>query len=165
MPDGWAFLREIRDGWPAVRAAKWVVIAGIGLGSIVGFLVATYWSSGTISILRERLAQAQERLAASPLATTFNIAEVTEGDIYIVKPTDDLVLVNKTIGSPTIIRLPSGFTVGKRIVVKDKKGDSNKNHITIIAEGGPIDSLPHIEMQTNYGAYSFVWNGRGWTWF
>jgi hypothetical protein len=161
MPD---FIQEIRENWPSVRAAQWVVIAAFVVGATLGFGGASYFKSETISVLRERLAEAQDRLAASPLATTFKIIEVTE-DSYLVKSTDDLLLVNKATGSPTTIRLPSAFAAGKRIVVKDKKGDANKNHISVVPEGGPIDGLARFEIVVNHGAYTFVWDGRGWTWF
>jgi len=59
--DGWKLLQEIRDGWPSVRAAKWIVWAALVLGATLGASGATIWWSGTVSALRERqtLAEAQ----------------------------------------------------------------------------------------------------------
>src|SRR4051812_5702556 len=59
--DGWKLLQEIRDGWPSVRAAKWIVVAGIVAGFVGGFGVSTLWWSGTSATLRERVSYWQDR--------------------------------------------------------------------------------------------------------
>lgn len=59
--DGWKLFQEIRDGWPSVRAAKWIVWAALILGILLGSGGATIWWSGTVSALRERQKLAEDQ--------------------------------------------------------------------------------------------------------
>jgi hypothetical protein len=59
--DPWVLLKELREGWPDVRAAKWAICLGIAFGIAVGFGIATLWWSGTTAALRERLAYWQDK--------------------------------------------------------------------------------------------------------
>src|ERR1700730_13697579 len=60
-------LKELRQEWPAVRAARWVIIVAC-LGSAgLGFAFASLLSNSTIATLRERLDLYKDRLqGASP---------------------------------------------------------------------------------------------------
>jgi len=60
--DIWALIKEVREGWPAVRAAKWAVAVALVAGAVCGFGVATLWWTGTVSTLRERLSFSQDKL-------------------------------------------------------------------------------------------------------
>jgi hypothetical protein len=60
--DAWGLLKELREGWPAVRAAKWVVFVALVTGTATGFGIATLWWTGTVSTLRERLSFSQDKL-------------------------------------------------------------------------------------------------------
>jgi hypothetical protein len=55
-------LRTLREEWRVVKTAPWsfAVVGIIALG--IGYGVATYWWSGTVSTVRERLAFAQDEL-------------------------------------------------------------------------------------------------------
>jgi hypothetical protein len=58
----WNLVKELRQEWPAVKAAKWAVMTALVLGAGVGFGVAGLWWTGTVSTLRERLAFSQDKL-------------------------------------------------------------------------------------------------------
>jgi hypothetical protein len=58
----WNLVKELRQEWPAVKAAKWAVTIALVLGAGVGFGVASLWWTGTVSTLRERLAFSQDEL-------------------------------------------------------------------------------------------------------
>src|SRR5260370_12535469 len=60
--DVWGLLKELREGWPAVRAAKWAIFVALVTGALAGFGVATLWWTGTVSTLRERLSFSQDKL-------------------------------------------------------------------------------------------------------
>jgi hypothetical protein len=60
--DPWGLLKELREGWPAVRTAKWVVFVALVTGAVAGFGIATLWWTGTVSTLRERLSFSQDKL-------------------------------------------------------------------------------------------------------
>jgi hypothetical protein len=64
--DAWALLKEIRESWPAVRMARWVVYCGLFLGAIVGFGASTLWWSGTVGALRERVDYWKDRARDAP---------------------------------------------------------------------------------------------------
>src|SRR6185295_18089016 len=144
-------LREIRGDWPKVRTAKWIIFLTFALGALQGYEASEFRSSVSISVLRERLASAQDRLTASPLASAYRIKEIVDDDVYVAQPDDDLILINRSRSSTTTVRLPSAFPKGKRVVVKDKNGDAPSNHITIVAEGGHIVGLASIEITSSYG--------------
>jgi hypothetical protein len=60
--DAWGLLKELREGWPAVRAARWVLFVALVAGTVTGFGIATLWWTGTVSTLRERLSFSQDKL-------------------------------------------------------------------------------------------------------
>lgn len=54
--------KTLRDQRLAVRRARWLILAGIGLGAVSGFCAATLWWSETVSTLHERLSLFETKL-------------------------------------------------------------------------------------------------------
>lgn len=154
---GW--LKELREHWPSLRAARWAIWIALVVGAISGFGVGTFWWSGTVSILRERISELQESRSPSQL----RIKEVTNGTSYRVQATDDVIQVNNAQDIPTTILLPSGFSKGKLVTIKDKKGNANAFHIIIVSEAGQIDGLPRLELVVDKGSYALIWDGDAWS--
>jgi hypothetical protein len=59
--DFWSLLKELREGWPELKAAKWAVCVGTVFGAVGGLAVSTLWWSGTVATLRERVVYWQDR--------------------------------------------------------------------------------------------------------
>jgi hypothetical protein len=76
-----------------------------------------------------RLADVQWTTSAMTVANT--TTDLTAGTSYSFTGTVNSLSVNKTIGSSTQVNLPSNPSVNDFYVVKDRKGDSNTNPITI----------------------------------
>ncbi len=91
---------------------------------------------------------------------------ITSGTVINLTDNSKRIIVNKTIGSPTIINLPMSPILGQEVIVKDGKGDAGiplMNEISIIPQSGvTIDSLSNIIIGQNYGAFTFYWNGTEW---
>jgi hypothetical protein len=151
--------KELREHWPTLRAARWAIWIALVVGAISGYAVGSFWSSGTVSILRERVAQLQESRSPSQL----RIKEITTGSSYRVQATDDVVQVNNAEDIVTTILLPSGFSKGKLVTIKDKKGNANAFHIIIVSEAGKIDGLSRLELVVDKGSYALIWDGDAWS--
>lgn len=73
------------------------------------------------------------------------------------------LIVSKASGSPTQVNLPSNPVLGQEVLVKDGKGDSNTNHITVLpASGVTVDGLTGVLLTQNYQSYTFLYNGTEW---
>ena len=97
-------------------------------------------------------------------ATTGRIVAVrvvTAAGAVTVAATDDVVVVNKTVGAATVANLPAGVT-GRRFVIKDGKGDAATNNITITPAAGTIDGAATLVINANYGQATLVYNGTQW---
>lgn len=81
---------------------------------------------------------------------------------YTVLTSDNLIVVNKSVGSATTITLPAAPTTGSMVVVKDGKGDAATNNITVDGNGKNIDGDATRVISVNYGAVSLVYNGTQW---
>lgn len=86
---------------------------------------------------------------------------VTAAGAVTVSATDDVVVVNKTVGAATTVNLPAGFT-GRRYTIKDGKGDAAANNITITPAAGNIDGAGTLVISANYGKATIVYNGTQW---
>ena len=150
--------RELYDAWPKQRAARRIVLIPLVLGTGIGYGSSEWQSSGTISVLRERVALLQESKGPS----TLRIVEVTKGPTYRAQENDDVIHVNLSESSVTIL-LPSGLRRGKQITVKDKKGNANVVPIKVVSDAGDIDGLKEVTVVTNKGWISFVWDGVAWS--
>jgi hypothetical protein len=62
-----------------------------------------------------------------------NATLITSGSTYLIKPTDTRILVEKTIGGPITITVPSATTMTNPgdILIKDVKGDAGTNGISL----------------------------------
>ena len=96
------------------------------------------------------------------LATYFNSilygapTNITSGSVYDSVITDTRILVNKTVGSATSVVLApsSGYTFP--VLVKDLKGDSSTNPITITFSSGQLlDGLSEVVIDNPYGYFWF----------
>jgi hypothetical protein len=76
--------------------------------------------------------------------------------------TDNVIMVNKTVGAPTALALPASPTLGCEIIVKDAKGDAFTNNITISPAVGTIDGLASFILTQNYQSFTFIYNGTEW---
>jgi len=77
---------------------------------------------------------------------------IQAGASYSPQTTDVLIIVQKTIGSPTTINLPLSTTKIGFYYIKDGKGDAGTNTVTVAAAGGEtIDGAASIALPGNYG--------------
>jgi hypothetical protein len=86
---------------------------------------------------------------------------VTAAGAVTVGATDDVVIVNKTVGAATTVNLPAGVTK-RRYIIKDGKGDAAANNITITPAAGTIDGAATLVINTNYGRATIIYNGTQW---
>lgn len=86
---------------------------------------------------------------------------VTAAGAVTVGSSDEIVVVNKTVGAATTVNLPAGVT-GQTFVIKDGKGDANTNPITLTPAAGTIDGGATFVINTNYQAITVVYNGTQW---
>jgi hypothetical protein len=86
---------------------------------------------------------------------------VTAAGAVTVGATDDVVVVNKTVGAATTVNLPAGVTK-RRYTIKDGKGDAAANNITITPAAGNIDGAGTLVLNTNYGRATVIYNGTEW---
>ncbi|WP_445215688.1 hypothetical protein ACKWRH_24975 [Bradyrhizobium sp. Pa8] len=147
------------DSFPTTRAGvKWTLLVAALAGGL-GYGAASFYYSGRISVLEERLRLAQD--GRSPYQ--IRIAEVTTENPYRVTPSDDLIQLNLSADVSPIVLLPSGFPKGKTVSIKDKKGNSSKSEVKIRADGGLIDGMPEWTLAGDFGSVSFVWDGKSWS--
>ena len=94
------------------------------------------------------------------------VATVTSGASYAMQTIDQVVLINKTLGSATAISLPAAPTLGVSYNVKDGRGDAATNPITITDPAGhTIDSATGLIINQARGAESLRWTGLEWSVF
>lgn len=89
------------------------------------------------------------------------IRVVTAAGAVTVTTADNIVVVNKTVGAATTVNLPAG-TTGLSFVIKDGKGDSATNNLTITPAAGNIDGSATFILGANYGAVTVTYNGTQW---
>lgn len=66
-------------------------------------------------------------------AATFQY--ITAGATVTVASTDSLIIINKSVGSPTTVNLPAASSKVGRVKIVDFKGDANTNNITVNRSG------------------------------
>lgn len=81
---------------------------------------------------------------------------ITSGSSYSSVATDTRILVNKTISSATSIVLLGSASYSQPVLVKDLKGDSVADPITVTFSGGQtVDGLASVVIAAGYGAWWF----------
>lgn len=93
---------------------------------------------------------------------SFNAVMVGTGN-YAATTTDDLIVVQKSVGSPTQVTLIAATSRGRGpVYVKDGKGDATTNPITVIFSGtDKADGLTSVVIHTAYGIATFAPNPAG----
>lgn len=81
---------------------------------------------------------------------------------YIVLPADQYIAVDAT-AAPITIQLPDAPATGRVIIVKDAKGRSATNLITITTVSGvdTIDGVNNFNFNTTFESANFIFNGVG----
>jgi hypothetical protein len=132
------------------RITSFPLFAGPFTGTEVTYIVspgnAQFGQSFQVSI--QTMAQ---YLSASP---SVNRTVITAGATYNALISDTQIFVNKTIGSPTGILLPTAGSMLYQgaLLFKDTKGDAATNNITITFSGGQLcDNQASVVIDTNYG--------------
>lgn len=105
-------------------------------------LIAAY---DTLSRQYNTVTIAQIAAAAASIVTTSGLTgailnthrTVTDpGDVVVDATTDEIILLDKTVGAPTNIILPTAASrQGVPLTVKDLKGDAATNNITFVPNG------------------------------
>lgn len=90
------------------------------------------------------------------------IRVITAAGAVTVATTDDIVIVNKTVGAATTVNLPASPVSGDTYVVKDGKGDAATNNLTITPAAGNIDGAGTYVMNVNYQSVIVSYNGTQW---
>lgn len=121
-----------------------------------GNIFATNLSGGTIFSGGTNLYDIFEPKNKSPYETYI----LTAGTSYSFTGTVNTVSIYKTIGSATHINLPSSPVVNNFYVVKDRKGDSTFNPITVSGGTYTIDGSTSIEIRkSNKPSFTFLFDG------
>jgi hypothetical protein len=122
------------------EASKWGMSLALGMAL---FGAATFYIARGIPIER-------------------HITDVPAG-IYDAQLNDDVLDV---ISLPTTIILPTNFPRGKTILVKDGTGQANATPILIEADGdSKISGLSRVAINSNRGSWSFIWDGKEWSFY
>ena len=79
-----------------------------------------------------------------------------------IQASDELIVINKGIGSATAVTLDPSPAVGAVHRIKDGKGDAATNPITITAAAGTIDGASHFVINQNRGAVTLEYTGSEW---
>lgn len=81
---------------------------------------------------------------------------VKSGAVYNSVGTDTRILVQKTIGSATSVILAPSTSYFNPVLVKDLKGDSDVNPITVTFSGGQLmDGLNQVVINNPFGYFWF----------
>lgn len=82
---------------------------------------------------------------------------------YIASIMDTTMLIDSTTG-PITLRLPFSHFSGKTYYIKDWKGTSETNPITVVSwDGDTIDDSPSFELNVNYQSITLLSNGTDWS--
>lgn len=87
---------------------------------------------------------------------------ISSGGTVAVAASDGLISINKTTGSPTTVNLEASPNPGAIHRIKDGKGDSATNPITVQPAAGTIDGAANFVINVNKAAVTFEYNGAEW---
>jgi len=91
-----------------------------------------------------------------------NFRLVSSGTVVNLNKADNFVVVNKVISSSTTVNLPTNPFQGELHVVKDGKGDSAFNNITVLSAPFLIDGQSSYLVNSPYGSVNILFNGLSW---
>lgn len=94
-----------------------------------------------------------------------NGVTVLTANSYVFAQTDRVVISNPTSAGAVAITLPANPIVGKEVGVKDAKGDSFSNNITVSPGPGAstIDGASNFVINSNLESAWFIFNGTDWS--
>lgn len=96
------------------------------------------------------------------LAVSENQRVVGPGEIEVA-PGEDTILVNRSMPTPTTLRLPRHSPVGRIVTVADIHGDAGRSPITILAgEGASLSGVESDSISTPFGSRTYRFNGATW---
>lgn len=84
---------------------------------------------------------------------------------YTIVPDQDYYILADSSGGAVTVKLPATPLSGDTYVVKDASGTSLANPITVDGNGNNIDGGPTFLIDSNYAAYTFIFNGTIWNIF
>lgn len=128
---------------------RWV-IGNIQIATLTSSLLSTTTSLNVDGILTTNSGQIVKQRV------------ITEAGDVTVATSDYVVIVNKTSGEATAVNLPSTPTNGTVFIIKDGKGDSATNNITVTPSVENIDGSANYVINVNYGSVTIVYNGTEW---
>jgi len=95
------------------------------------------------------------------VSTSPNKRVITAGNVTALV-TDFMIVIRKVTGSATSVTLPASPATNQFLVIKDGKGDSATNNITIIGNGHNIDGAPTLIIGSPYGWNWLFYDGTQW---
>ena len=105
-----------------------------------------------------------EATATIPGAVAPTVTVVTAAGPYNVTGSDEIIIINQTVGAAITVNLPAIGTTGRELIIKDGKGDAGTNNITIDGNGAEtIDGLTTQVLNGDYWSLSLVDNGTEWS--
>ncbi len=123
-------------------------------------------SGGSASWVKLPVGSLNQSLRVSDIGEAFwsydPIQIISAGSIVNLTEGSHKLVLNKTVGAPTIVNLPLSPFLGQDIRVKDGKGDSDVNQITVQASGITIDGFSKILLKNKYQSMDFMYNGTEW---
>lgn len=91
----------------------------------------------------------------------YNTYILTAGTSYTFSGTINTLSINKTTGSSTQVNLPSNPSTNDFFIVKDRKGDSKTNRITVSGGTKTIDgSTSYVIKLNNKPSLTFLFDGE-----
>jgi hypothetical protein len=128
------------------------------IGNGTGYTVANLTAGTGINIAN---GGGSISISSVPLSTR-NIRVVTAAGAVTCTSTDDVIVVNKTVGAATTVNLVATPATGLTVTVKDGKGDSTTNNIYLVPASGTIDGAASVTLNVNYGSVTAIYDGSQW---
>lgn len=95
-------------------------------------------------------------------AIGFGTRVVTAAGAVTMSATDIVIIVNKTVGAATTVTLVASPATDRLCCIKDGKGDTLTNPITIVPAAGTIDDVASVLIATPYQKAWFIYDGNQW---
>lgn len=108
-----------------------------------------------------RLNGVTKQMALLPLSRSNRV--VTVAGAVTVTTSDDVITINKTVSTATVVNLPASPTSGDSYTILDGKGDANLYPWTVTPAAGLIMGQPTIVMDASFGSLALMYNGSAWS--